>query len=397
VNSLERVPRRSIEAIRVELEVRLRNWLPDIEKAVLARIHSVLGTFELDPVYAVGLRSAVAGALDYCLAGIAEGVGSRMPIPPEVTRQARRAARDGVGVDTVLRGCAAGNKSFEEFITMEAAGIPLANLYQILNEQGPHFDRLMKAVSAEYKDEFERSRQSPAGLRADRIQHLLKSGCMASPIDLAYDFEAWHVGIILVGPGADRVLHVLAESLGYQCLAVLREQEVTWGWLGSDGHLVFRQLEVALTEKVPARLSMATGEPRRGLDGWRLTHHEAQVALRVMLHRSNRLTRCRDVILTSAIIQDQSLVASLIETFLAPLDGRGETSTVLRRTLRAYFDADQNVASAAAALGVARQTVDRRLRNIERRLGQALHRCGPQLNVALCVEECVNRLSGAPQ
>jgi DNA-binding PucR family transcriptional regulator len=49
---------------------------------------------------------------------------------------------------------------------------------------------------------------------------------------------------------------------------------------------------------------------------------------------------------------------------------------VLRETLRAYFDAERNTASTAAALGIDRRTVRNRLRTIEglieRPLGSSL-------------------------
>jgi DNA-binding PucR family transcriptional regulator len=79
----------------------------------------------------------------------------------------------------------------------------------------------------------------------------------------------------------------------------------------------------------------------------------------------------------------------LIETYLAPLDGRGNSGEVLRRTLRAYFKADRNIASAALALGVARHTVERHLHRVEAQLGQNLDTCNAQLQVALRAEELV--------
>jgi DNA-binding PucR family transcriptional regulator len=60
---------------------------------------------------------------------------------------------------------------------------------------------------------------------------------------------------------------------------------------------------------------------------------------------------------------------------------------VLRQTLRAYFAAERNASSAAAALGVARHTIENRLRKIEERLDRRLSTCLAELEVALRVEE----------
>ena len=52
---------------------------------------------------------------------------------------------------------------------------------------------------------------------------------------------------------------------------------------------------------------------------------------------------------------------------------------VLRETLRAYFAAGFNAATAAAALEVDRHTVQRRLRKVEEALGRLLHTCHAEL------------------
>ena len=385
----------SIEVARAELAARLRHRVLEIENAILARIRGLPESVDEEPAYVAGLQRAVAAALTYGLKGIEEGAESVAPIPPEAIGQARRAAREGVGMDTVLRRYAAGNMTLEEFIVAEADGVPRPILCQILSEQGPHIDRLMKAVSAEFQEELAQTRRSTAERQSDRILRLLKGASAANPADLAYNFDAWHVGVVLVGAGAESAIYGLADVLGCQSLSVVREHEITWAWLGQARRSVLSQLEGAFIEKAPADVSVAIGEPRKGLDGWRQTHLEALAAFQVMLHRPNRMTRCRDVILISAIVRDQSLVASLIETYLAPLKGQGNSAEVLRETLRAYFKADQNAASAAASLGVARQTVDRRLRSIEERLGQRLNICNAQLRIALSVEELVAPRGGA--
>ena len=57
------------------------------------------------------------------------------------------------------------------------------------------------------------------------------------------------------------------------------------------------------------------------------------------------------------------------------------------KTLRAYLAADRNATSAAAALGVNRNTIAERLRAIEATLGRPLSACGPELEAALRLAE----------
>ena len=385
----ENITKESAGAVRADLALRLRARAPELDKAIFTRIRSLSESVaDGDPAYLAGLRSAVAEALNYGLANIEEGEMSA-PIPSETAMQARRAAREGVGLDTVLRRYAAGNKVLEEFIVSEADGIPSQVLRQLLSEQGLHVDRLMESVSTEYRDEIEMTRRSAAQQRADRVAHLLESNSLVAPADLDYDFDAWHIGMILVGPSGEKLAQALAENLRCRLLPAERDQELTWAWLGSHRQPVAADLERCCAANAPTQVSMAIGEPRKGLDGWRQTHHEAQMAFHVMIHQPKPVTRSRDVIVDSAVLRDRRLAMSLIETYLTPLDGRGNSGQVLRQTLRAYFKADQSVASAALILGKARHTVERHLRKVEERLGQTLDTCNVQLQVALRAEELV--------
>lgn len=394
-------PGNSPEEIRAELGARLRARLPEIEQAIIKRVQQLAEpSGGEDPAYIAGLQRAVAAGVAYGLEGIEKGARASIPIPPETIEQARRAAREGVRLDTVLRRYTAGNKSLEDFILAEAATIveeliivevidfPSQALREILSEQGPHIDRVMKLVAAEYQEELERLTRSTAQKQAQRVALLLDNNSLISPLDFDYEFDAWHVGTILMGQNAAMTARAFSERLGYRILHVTRENEIAWAWFGSDRESDIVKLTKVLLDSAPAGLSVAIGEPRKGLDGWRLTHHEAKAAFQVMLYRPQRVIRCRDVILISAIVRDETLKMSLVETYLAPLDGKGDDAgSMLRKTLRAYFKADENIAAAASALNVQRNTVKRRLRRIEEMVGQTLDTCNAQFQVALAAED----------
>jgi DNA-binding PucR family transcriptional regulator len=179
----------------------------------------------------------------------------------------------------------------------------------------------------------------------------------------------------------------LAAGLDSQVLVVPRGSGIVWAWLGARRPLAVPDIEQLLSDGVAGDAALAVGEPRKGLDGWRLTHREAQAAQEVMLRKPQRLTRARDVILLAAVLRDDALAKSLVETYLAPLEGHGDSGAVLRETLRAYFSAGLNAATAAAALAVDRHTVQRRLRKVEEALGRLLPDCHAELVVALSLEE----------
>ena len=177
---------------------------------------------------------------------------------------------------------------------------------------------------------------------------------------------------------------------------VSRGNDIVWGWLGARRPVAVSELKRLLSDGVAGDATLAVGEPHSGLEGWRLTHREAQAAQQVMLRRPRPLTCARDVILIAAMLRDDVLAKSLFETYLAPLEGHGDTGAVLRETLRAYFSAGLNAATAAAALAVDRHTVQRRLRRVEEKLGCLLRDRHAELVVALSLEELHSRPGEQP-
>lgn len=378
----------SLSRTRSELVVRLRERLPEIEDAIFARARTLSEDVgEEDPEYVAGLRATVSESLDYALSHIEKGEEWTGPIPSTAAEQARRAARAGVRLDTVLRRYATGDRLFGDFIMDEADRFSSQALRMVLRAHGPQVDRLMAAVATEYMEEVARMRRSPAQRLAERVQRLVAGEDPGEIGGLEYAFDAWHLGLIAKGAKADPCVRALAADLGCQVLVVSRGSDIVWGWLGARRPLAVPALERLLSDGVAGDVTLAVGEPHSGLDGWRLTHREAQAAQEVMLRKPRRLTRARDVILIAAVLRDDALAKSLFETYLAPLEGHGDTGAVLRETLRAYFSAGLNAATAAAALAVDRHTVQRRLRRVEEALGRQLPDCHAELVVALSLDE----------
>ncbi len=378
----------SLHEIRAELVVRLRARSGELEDIIFNHVRRLSEPAEGDdPEYRAGLRATVAEAVDYALLGFERGEEWEGSIPEAALAQARRAARSGVRLDTVLRRYAAGDRLIGEFIVDEAANLPNEAMRELLRSQGPHVDRIMAAVASEYMDELERMRRSPAQRLTERVERLLAGNAPADAAGLDYELDAWHLGLVIVGSRPDVAARTLAAGLSRQSLVVQRDHDTAWAWLGGREKLDARDVERYQDVGVLGDVSLAVGEPRRGLEGWRLTHYEARAAQQVMLHRKRPLIQASEVILLAAVLRDELLARSLRETYLAPLDANGDAGIGLRETLRAYFDAGFNAATAAAALGVDRHTVQRRLRKAEEALGRLLHTCHAEIEVALVLEE----------
>jgi PucR-like helix-turn-helix protein/diguanylate cyclase with GGDEF domain len=388
VNGFGDGPAKSLSSIRLELVARLRGRLAEIEDAIFARVRTLTESEgEEDPEYVAGLRATISESTDFALAHIEKGEEWIGPIPSAAASQARRAARGSIRLDTVLRRYAAGDRLLGDFIMDEADRFPAQALRRVLRTHGPQVDRLMAAVATEYMDEVELMRRSPTQRLAERVQRLVADEAPADIGGLEYTFDAWHLGMIAKGAKADAGVRALAAGLDSQVLVVPRGDGIVWAWLGARQPLSVPHVERLLSTGVAGDASLAVGEPRIGLDGWRLTHREAQAAQEVMLRKPQRLTRARDVVLLAAVLRDEALAKSLFETYLAPLEGHGDSGAVLRETLRAYFSAGLNAATAAAALTVDRHTVQRRLRKVEEALGRLLPDCHAELVVALSLAE----------
>lgn len=383
----------SPKAIRAELAARLRARAPEIENAILARIQALEPVGDEDQAYVVGLESAVAAALRFGLEGIERGGEWVASIPREAADLARHSARRGVRLETVLRSYTAGNKTLEEFILNEADGIPSQVLCQVLSNQGDQVDRFMKAVAAEHRDELHQVSGSPKQRKARRVLRLLGSSTLVEPTDLDYDFDTWHLGTIIWSQSAEKAALIIAEHCGCRSLRVPGNHETVWMWLSSTDQARLADLVEILSEHVPANTSLAVGEPRNGLDGWRLTHREAQMALQMTMHKPRRLTRGRDVILLASAMRDDTLVSSLFDTYLKPLEEYGSASQTLLASLRAYFSSNGNAAAAASSLGLTRQTVQRHIATVEQVIGRPLQACYVELYVALQIRE-LSRFQG---
>jgi|HubBroStandDraft_4_1064222.scaffolds.fasta_scaffold15579_2 DNA-binding PucR family transcriptional regulator len=380
----------SVKDIRAGVVARLREREGELVQVIFARVRDdgFGPAGAADAEYVAGLRAAIAAALEFVLTGIEHGEEWTGSIPVLALEQARRAARIGVSLDTVLRRYVLGSTLLEEFVMDEADRGDLPGereaLRGALRVQALALNRLLEAITNEYRDELARAGRSSEQRRAERIRGLLAGGGVIEQSELVkldYELDAWHFGVIARGAGAREVLHGLAASLDQRLLCVASGEETVWAWLSGQ-----RRLEMAALERAVSRsggVSFAVGEPARGLQGWRLTHQQAQAALVVALRRPQRFTRYADVALLATALKDEALARVLLDVYLLPLDDSGDRAPVLRETLHVYLAKECSVSSVAAMLNVARSTIEKRLRMIEKKLGRSLHPCPAELGVAL--------------
>lgn len=380
----------SATEIRTALAARLRERLSELQGAIATRIYSISDPRDVaDPSYLQGLNGALAAAIEYRLAVLEAGERQAPPIPTALLGQARLDARDGVSLDTVLRRYFAGNVLFGDFLVNEAerAEVPSSALRQLLAVQATVGDRLIAAVSAEYAREAENRPTTPAERRRETVKSLL-AGELVDHSDLGYELDGHHLALMAKGEGAEELVRDLAGAVDRRLLAVQREEEPTWAcWLGGRRQLTSEQALEALGREVPEGVFVTVGEPGEGLGGWRFSHQQAKAALPIAERRGEAVVRYADVALLAAIASDDLIATSLRQLYLTPLERARDGGKVARETLRAYFEAERNVSSTAAALGVDRRTVRNRLGAIEELLGRPLKGAEADLEIALRLDD----------
>jgi hypothetical protein len=376
--------------VRAELLKRLQGDRLEIERAILTRAHAVADPTEVsDPRYADGLRASICAAIDYGLSGIAEGETYSSEIPPVLLAQARIAARNGVSLDVVLRRYLAGYTLLSDHLMStvhDESGITGTALQRLMRDQAMLLDRLLAKISEEHTDETTRKSITSSQRSAERIKRLL-DGELIDTSDFNYPFDSFHLGVIAVGTDSAEAIRSLAAALDCRLLSVQREEGTVWAWLGGRCMAGPADVESLVSSDWPSNAILAVGEPGKGLDGWRLTHRQASAALSVALRRSQVFTRYADVALLATMLQDDLLAVSLSQLYLAPLARKRDGGKTARETLRAYFAANRNVSSAAAALGLSRRAVAKRLRTIEAELGFPLDPATSAIEAALRFEE----------
>lgn len=380
----------STKEARSALAERLRERLAEVQAAITTRVHAIADPSAVaDRAYLEGLGAAVAAAIEYRLAVLEAGERQAPPVPPVLLSQARLDARDDVSLDAVLRRYYAGSTLFADFLAEEAerADVPSTTLRRLLGEQATLGDRLLAAVSAEYAREAKSRPRSTADRQREVVKRML-AGELVDHSGIDYDFDARHLALMARGEGVEELLREVARKLDRRLLAVQREEEPKWaGWLGGRRELTAERAVRELADALPAGVLVTVGEPGEGLAGWRFSHLQAKAALPVAERRGEPVVRYADVALVASIVRDDLLAGSLHQLYLAPLERMRDGGKVARETLRAYFVAERNISSTAAALGVDRRTVRNRIRTIESLLGRSLKDSATDLEIALRLDD----------
>jgi DNA-binding transcriptional ArsR family regulator len=371
-------------AQRAEVAAGLAARRPEIERLAneaIARVEPPT-TADVSRGYSEGIERAVGAVFDYVLASLTAGSATVGPVPLVALDQARRAAKAGVGLETVLRRYTAGDRALRRVLAGQLGGLEPSIVDDVHTLTDEAVDAVMRGAAAEFDAETARlSKLSDPTLLA--ILGLLNEEITVAELD-GYVLDRWHIGLVTESDVSRASISRLAESLGAQSLAVNSQLGQSWVWIGRNEAMTAASVEGVLTGIFEHRAAFGLGEPRAGLSGWRLTHTEARSAAELPDAGSRPVTRMRSHVLEAAVLETPAFAESLLATYIEPLEHEAaKPAADLRQTMRAYLRSGQNPTSAAQHLGIDRHTVLRRVRKVEDLVGERVEDCFAQLDTAL--------------
>jgi hypothetical protein len=386
---------KNIEAIRpaltgdfVGFALALEARLGELSEAIVDRLQGELPAWVLGE--AVGERE-VAAYVRASLAAQLRSLSLRFlptECPPIDAHGARVAARLG-DLTMLLNGYRIAHMVLWEgwLALIEASDAEEAIRYELLRLGSGFFFRyaavLSNQVSESYQEELEHSLRSGEQRRFQAIKAVLEGGA-APGEELDVNLEQHHLGLVGWGEGGQEIARELAAALGRPLLAVSPFEHVWWGWLSGTQPLGLEAEAVvkALTP-APSGTGLVIGLEGFGEDGFRATHRQAQRARRVALRIGVSVVAYTDVVVEALLGDNPAEAQAFVAHELRGIEDSSVTSRRIRETIAAYFAAEHNAASAAAALGVHQQTVANRLRAAEERLGHPVASRRVELEAAL--------------
>ncbi|MEU1344759.1 helix-turn-helix domain-containing protein [Streptomyces sp. NPDC005827] len=308
-------------------------------------------------------------------------------MPTETARQISRAVRRRIPLDRVLAFQRASHARFSDTLVSEFRRLVPADqqseglsvLSRFLVDLVSSFSL---ACSAAYAAEEQAWLASTDGSRGELVRALLRGHHTDVDPAKALRYELanrTHVGLTLrreahddaAAEGLDRVAATLLKRIGAIAhLVIPVDDREVWAWGGFSDP---RSAAVRSIPVVPGVL-VAVGRPARCLDGFRATHEEATAAARVMLYSTalspGRTVFFDDVRLAALLTSDPERARGFVRDELGALGHPREA--VLRETVRVYLECNCSPATAAARLGVVKNTVAYRIRRAEEILGRSV-------------------------
>lgn len=320
--------------------------------------------------------------------------------PVTALEHARAMAARGYSVDVMLRFYRMGHAYFTELLVPNIVSVvddPATALDVVSELQAFAFgyiDRISSQVALEYVAELDRRAHQARAARTDTVRALIagdRVDLQRAERTLSHRLTGWQIGFVCWTDRDDVDLAPVGAAVashlgGGSPLLVPDGARALWGWLDTARP---RDLTTpalgSLAQRIPATVWISVGAPAQGAPGFRESHLQSLRARRIveLSGRGPSVTSYAEVALVDVMSQDLARARAFVAAELRGLAAGGPREGEERSALLAVLDAQGGLAAAALELGLHRNTVLRRLRRAEERLGRPTTERVVELHAAL--------------
>jgi DNA-binding PucR family transcriptional regulator len=384
-----------------ETAARLQDRLAQVSSGIQVTLESQIPELAGDQRAMELLGPSVLGNVETLLHALRYAIPvDLVAVPVAAMEYARRLAQYGIPLNALVRAYRIGQHMMNELVFAEvrAIDIPDAAKYTVLEAMGAtlfqYIDSITQQVVVVYEDERERWLENQNSLRAMRIRELLAAH---KPVDvdavtttIRYPLRWHHLALVMWYPDdgtnrdeigrLERFLRELgqASNAGSGPLFIAADRTCGWGWLPyraatESAAACVREFSLGRSDGP----SVAIGTMGAGLDGFRLSHREAEAARRVALvgGRPEPIVISAEdrgvplaALLGGDIADTRVWVAGVLGDLAADTDGDAR----LRDTLRVFLRCGSSYKQAADELNLHFNTV-------KYRVGRAIARRGREV------------------
>ena len=367
----------------------VQDTTPQLVELMLARIRTEVPAYfeSTDPALIDTARESIVANLEAVADALQSERERPAQLPPGAIEQALTAARQRIPWPLIERTYRVGHAVFWEELLVEVESWRLdssdrLDLLRVLS----HFlfryvDHVADGLSDIHQAERDRQIRGRELRRSTWVREVL-AGVAGSDSGGEYDLVS---SISPPSPGA-RTASARSPTSDSDCMrpcsTVPGQSGAAWGWLGAPS-IAPSWPKLARELPLPADTFLALGAPGAGATGFRLSHHEALEAARVLRRTGAPLAIYDDVSLEALMLRDERAAQNFVARELGPLLDGDKRTQILLETLGAYVSSGWSAASTGARLGVHERTIGYRVATIEQRLGRPLATRRDELGVAL--------------
>jgi DNA-binding PucR family transcriptional regulator len=401
-----------VDGCITEIAARMNERLPELASDIQDYVDKAVPEMHGDALTTELFRASAEGNIDTVLRALRYHIAvESVEAPNAALEHARRLAQHDVTVNALMRSYRLGQRRMNEIIfdTVRATDVPspvrVAILERITATLFEYIDRISQQVVAVYEEEHERWLEGQNTIRAVRVREIL-AGTKAIDVDavttsIRYPLRWHHLAVVVWYPDAQadgdelprlqRFLEELGQAAGAAAkpLFVAGNRVTGWGWLpykAPPADVVTKMRAFAAECADPP--SVGIGMTAAGVDGFRRSHRQAQLARSVAVagtqQRPTILSAAEPGLSMAALLADDIIEArEWVLDALGDLVGDNENDARLRETLRVFLRCGSSYKLAAEELTLHFNTVRYRVGRAVARRGRPIDNDRLDVEVAL--------------